>query len=84
VIVPGNSEKVARGADLRPDDRAPGSRLRVGLTGLTVAEYSATRASRRALFIDTFSVFVHGLGVSALLGRMPSASATSPTSIPKS
>ena len=53
----------------------PGARLRVGLTGLTVAEYSRDVAGQNVLlFIDTIFRFTQaGSEVSALLGRMPSA-----------
>ncbi|MBI3406230.1 MAG: F0F1 ATP synthase subunit beta, partial [Acidobacteria bacterium] len=53
----------------------PGARLRVGLTGLTVAEYFRdTEGLDVLLFIDNIFRFVQaGSEVSALLGRMPSA-----------
>jgi F-type H+-transporting ATPase subunit beta len=53
----------------------PGSRLRVGLTGLTVAEYFRDQEKLDVLlFIDNIFRFVQaGAEVSALLGRMPSA-----------
>jgi len=53
----------------------PGARLRVGLTGLTVAEYFRDMEGRDVLlFIDNIFRFVQaGSEVSALLGRMPSA-----------
>ncbi|MFC2139104.1 F0F1 ATP synthase subunit beta [Bacteroidota bacterium] len=53
----------------------PGARLRVGLTGLTVAEYFRDEEGRDVLlFIDNIFRFVQaGSEVSALLGRMPSA-----------
>jgi len=53
----------------------PGARLRVGLTGLTVAEYFRdTEGQDVLLFIDNIFRFVQaGSEVSALLGRMPSA-----------
>src|SRR5436309_2572130 len=53
----------------------PGSRLRVGLTGLTVAEYFRDEEHLDVLlFIDNIFRFVQaGSEVSALLGRMPSA-----------
>jgi len=53
----------------------PGARLRVGLTGLTVAEYFRDVEGRDVLlFIDNIFRFVQaGSEVSALLGRMPSA-----------
>jgi F-type H+-transporting ATPase subunit beta len=53
----------------------PGARLRVGLTGLTVAEYFRDEEHRDVLlFIDNIFRFTQaGSEVSALLGRMPSA-----------
>jgi F-type H+-transporting ATPase subunit beta len=53
----------------------PGARLRVGLTGLTMAEYFRdTQHQDVLLFIDNIFRFVQaGSEVSALLGRMPSA-----------
>ena len=52
----------------------PGARLRVGLTGLTVAEYFRDQGQDVLLFIDNIFRFTQaGSEVSALLGRMPSA-----------
>ena len=52
----------------------PGARLRVGLTGLTLAEYFRDKGKDILLFIDNIFRFVQaGSEVSALLGRMPSA-----------
>ena len=53
----------------------PGARLRVGLTGLTIAEYFRDDEQRDVLlFIDNIFRFTQaGSEVSALLGRMPSA-----------
>jgi F-type H+-transporting ATPase subunit beta len=53
----------------------PGARLRVGLTGLTVAEYFRDHEGQDVLlFIDNIFRFTQaGSEVSALLGRMPSA-----------
>jgi len=53
----------------------PGARLRVGLTGLTIAEYFRDEENRDVLlFIDNIFRFTQaGSEVSALLGRMPSA-----------
>ncbi len=52
----------------------PGVRLRVGLTGLTMAEYFRDEGRDVLLFIDNIFRFVmSGAEVSALLGRMPSA-----------
>jgi len=52
----------------------PGARLRVGLTGLTLAEYFRDKGKDILLFIDNIFRFVQaGSEVSALLGRLPSA-----------
>jgi len=59
----------------------PGSRMRVALTGLTMAEYFRDRENRDVLlFIDNIYRYVQaGNEVSALLGRMPSAVGYQPT-----
>jgi F-type H+-transporting ATPase subunit beta len=59
----------------------PGSRMRVGLTGLTMAEYFRDVMNKDVLlFIDNIFRFVQaGNEVSALLGRMPSAVGYQPT-----
>jgi F-type H+-transporting ATPase subunit beta len=58
----------------------PGARLRVGLTGLTMAEYFRDQGQDTLLFIDNIFRFVQaGSEVSALLGRMPSAVGYQPT-----
>lgn len=59
----------------------PGARLRVGLTGLTMAEYFRDEEQKDVLlFIDNIFRFVQaGSEVSALLGRMPSAVGYQPT-----
>lgn len=59
----------------------PGARLRVGLTGLTLAEYFRDVAGQDVLlFIDNIFRFTQaGTEVSALLGRMPSAVGYQPT-----
>ena len=58
----------------------PGARLRVGLTGLTMAEYLLDEGMDVLLFIDNIFRFVQaGSEVSALLGRMPSAVGYQPT-----
>ena len=52
----------------------PGARLRVGLCGLTAAEYFRDQGQDVLLFIDNIFRFTQaGSEVSALLGRMPSA-----------
>lgn len=59
----------------------PGARLRVGLTGLTMAEYFRDEENQDTLlFIDNIFRYVQaGSEVSALLGRMPSAVGYQPT-----
>jgi F-type H+-transporting ATPase subunit beta len=59
----------------------PGARLRVGLTGLTMAEYFRDEEKKDVLlFVDNIFRFVQaGSEVSALLGRMPSAVGYQPT-----
>jgi len=59
----------------------PGARMRVGLTGLTIAEYFRDIARQDVLlFIDNIFRFVQaGSEVSALLGRVPSAVGYQPT-----
>jgi F-type H+/Na+-transporting ATPase subunit beta len=59
----------------------PGARLRVGLTGVTIAEYFRDEENQDVLlFIDNIFRFVQaGSEVSALLGRMPSAVGYQPT-----
>jgi F-type H+-transporting ATPase subunit beta len=58
----------------------PGARLRVGLSGLTMAEYFRDEGQDVLLFIDNIFRFTQaGSEVSALLGRMPSAVGYQPT-----
>jgi F-type H+-transporting ATPase subunit beta len=59
----------------------PGARLRVGLTGLTVAEYFRDQEGQDVLFfVDNIFRFTQaGSEVSALLGRIPSAVGYQPT-----
>ncbi len=59
----------------------PGARMRVGLTGLTMAEYFRdVKKQDVLLFIDNIFRFIQaGSEVSALLGRMPSAVGYQPT-----
>lgn len=59
----------------------PGARMRVGLTGLTMAEYFRDKSGQDVLlFIDNIFRFIQaGSEVSALLGRMPSAVGYQPT-----
>ncbi|MFO7294722.1 MAG: F0F1 ATP synthase subunit beta [Caldicoprobacter sp.] len=62
-------------------DEPPGARMRVALTGLTLAEYFRDREGQDVLlFIDNIFRFIQaGAEVSALLGRMPSAVGYQPT-----
>ncbi|HQK93972.1 MAG TPA: F0F1 ATP synthase subunit beta [Armatimonadota bacterium] len=62
-------------------DQPPGARLRVGLTGVTLAEYFRDEEGQDVLlFIDNIFRFTQaGSEVSALLGRMPSAVGYQPT-----
>ncbi|MBR3244330.1 MAG: F0F1 ATP synthase subunit beta [Parasporobacterium sp.] len=62
-------------------NEAPGVRMRVGLTGLTMAEYFRDEENKDILlFIDNIFRFVQaGSEVSTLLGRMPSAVGYQPT-----
>ena len=75
VVVPGDSEKSRCALIYGQMTEPPGARLRVGLTGLTVAEYFRDEEHLDVLlFIDNIFRFVQaGSEVSALLGRMPSA-----------
>jgi len=75
VIVPGDIEKSRCALIYGQMTEPPGARLRVGLTGLTVAEYFRDEEHLDVLlFIDNIFRFVQaGSEVSALLGRMPSA-----------
>ncbi|MGB4388205.1 MAG: F0F1 ATP synthase subunit beta [Caldicoprobacterales bacterium] len=62
-------------------NESPGVRMRVGLSGLTMAEYFRDQAKQDVLlFIDNIYRFVQaGSEVSTLLGRMPSAVGYQPT-----
>ncbi len=61
-------------------NESPGVRLRVALTGLTMAEYFRDEGKDVLLFIDNiFRYSLAGAEVSALLGRMPSAVGYQPT-----
>jgi F-type H+-transporting ATPase subunit beta len=58
----------------------PGNRLRVALTGLTMAEYFRDEGRDVLMFIDNiYRYTLAGVEVSALLGRMPSAVGYQPT-----
>ena len=65
-------------------NEAPGVRMRVALSGLTMAEYFRDQAHKDVLlFIDNIFRFVQaGSEVSTLLGRMPSAVGYQPTTSP--
>jgi F-type H+-transporting ATPase subunit beta len=75
VITPGDPKKSRAALVYGQMTEPPGARLRVGLTGLTVAEYFRDEKGLDVLlFIDNIFRFVQaGSEVSALLGRMPSA-----------
>ncbi len=75
VIHPGDPSKSKAALIYGQMTEPPGARLRVGLTGLTVAEYFRDVAGQDVLlFIDNIFRFTQaGSEVSALLGRMPSA-----------
>jgi F-type H+-transporting ATPase subunit beta len=75
VITPGVPEKSKAALVYGQMTEPPGARLRVGLSGLTVAEYFRDVEGRDVLiFIDNIFRFTQaGSEVSALLGRMPSA-----------
>ncbi len=61
-------------------NESPGVRLRVALSGVTMAEYLRDQGAEVLLFIDNIFRFVmSGSEVSALLGRMPSAVGYQPT-----
>ena len=75
VVDPDNWEKSKAALIYGQMTEPPGARLRVGLTGLTVAEYfREVEGQDVLLFIDNIFRFTQaGSEVSALLGRMPSA-----------
>jgi F-type H+/Na+-transporting ATPase subunit beta len=75
VISPGHPEKSKAALIYGQMTEPPGARLRVGLSGLTVAEYFRDVEGKDVLlFIDNIFRFTQaGSEVSALLGRMPSA-----------
>ncbi len=75
VIVPGDPANSKAALIYGQMTEPPGARLRVGLTGLTVAEYFRDVEGQDVLlFIDNIFRFTQaGSEVSALLGRMPSA-----------
>ncbi|HSE63525.1 MAG TPA: F0F1 ATP synthase subunit beta [Thermoanaerobaculia bacterium] len=75
VITPGDPKKSKAALIYGQMTEPPGARLRVGLSGLTVAEYFRDVEGKDViLFIDNIFRFTQaGSEVSALLGRMPSA-----------
>ena len=75
VIVPGKPDESKAALIYGQMTEPPGARLRVGLSGLTVAEYFRDVEGQDVLlFIDNIFRFTQaGSEVSALLGRMPSA-----------
>ena len=75
VITPGDPKKSKAALIYGQMTEPPGARLRVGLPGLTVAEYFRDVEGKDVLlFIDNIFRFTQaGSEVSALLGRMPSA-----------
>ena len=75
VITPGDPSKSKASLIYGQMTEPPGARLRVGLAGLTVAEYFRdTEGKDVLLFVDNIFRFTQaGSEVSALLGRMPSA-----------
>jgi len=74
VIKPGVPAESKSGTVYGQMTEPPGARLRVALTALTVAEFSATKRQDTLLFIDNIFRFTQAASeVSALLGRMPSA-----------
>ncbi len=81
VITPGDPDKSSAALIYGQMNEPPGARFRVGLTGLTVAEYFRDVEKQDVLvFIDNIYRFVQaGNEVSALLGRMPSAVGYQPT-----
>src|SRR5262249_6397464 len=63
----------------------PGARARVGLSGLTVAEYFRDQGQDVLFFVDNIFLFTHaGSELSALLGRLPSAVGPHPALAPGS
>ena len=79
VIVPGGDSKAA--LVYGQMNEPPGARARVGLTGLTLAEYFRDEEGQDVLFfVDNIFRFTQaGSEVSALLGRIPSAVGYQPT-----
>ena len=80
-VFTGVGERTREGNDLYHEMTESGARMRVGLTGLTMAEYFRDKGGKDVLlFIDNIFRFTQaGSEVSALLGRMPSAVGYQPT-----
>ncbi len=81
VIVPGDHKKSKAALVYGQMNEPPGARARVGLTGLTVAEYFRDEEGQDVLFFmdNVFRFTQAGAEVSALLGRIPSAVGYQPT-----
>ncbi len=81
VIKPGDPEHSSAALVYGQMNEPPGARFRVGLTGMTIAEYFRDVEKQDVLvFIDNIYRFIQaGNEVSALLGRMPSAVGYQPT-----
>ena len=80
VVVVGDTEKSKVAMVYGQMNEPPGNRLRVALTGLTMAEYFRDEGRDVLLFVDNiYRYTLAGTEVSALLGRMPSAVGYQPT-----
>ncbi len=81
VIIPGDSAKSKVALVYGQMNEPPGARARVGLTGLTVAEYFRDVEGQDVLFFmdNVFRFTQAGAEVSAILGRIPSAVGYQPT-----
>jgi F-type H+-transporting ATPase subunit beta len=81
VIKPGDSEGSKAALVYGQMNEPPGARARVGLSGLTMAEYFRDEESQDVLFFmdNVFRFTQAGAEVSALLGRIPSAVGYQPT-----
>src|SRR6266540_583320 len=80
-VFAGVGERTREGNDLYHEmNEPPGARARVGLSGLTVAEYFRDQGQDVLFFVDNIFRFTQaGSEVSALLGRIPSAVGYQPT-----
>src|ERR671918_2260884 len=80
VVKPDNLEESKVAMVFGQMNEPPGNRLRVGLTGLTMAEKFRDEGRDILFFVDNIYRFtLAGVEVSALLGRMPSAGGYPPT-----